>query len=207
MNVRGETAAKAEHARDLGPCSCLRAWIRLRLLSLACAKALTCTNLQMCACVPCSPVPGGLHCHTLVVSPSNHVGAYSQLGPLQVPVHTQSALALAACPGPHHSMCVCSYPLLLQAPTSPHSCLCALNHHCSCWSIAAGSGDTAEDSNSPCSLCGLPVSLVRAGDWSGLKRNESPWLPVTSATKRSSLPLMYKKCWKEFFKQKWKDVN
>lgn len=72
----GDCAAKAERANNLGPCSCLRAWIRLCLLSLACTRALnlhlTPPNVYLCAL---SPIPGGPHCHMLVVRPSSHGSA------------------------------------------------------------------------------------------------------------------------------------
>ena len=52
------------------------------------------------------PIPGGLHCHVPMVRPSSHGSAHRQPEPLQVPVCTQLALALAACPDPNHYMCV-----------------------------------------------------------------------------------------------------
>lgn len=115
---------------------------------------LTPPSVYLCAL---RPIPGGPHCHMLVVRPSSH-------GSAQPARHTQSAPALAACPGPP-TPCVfavtpCHCRRQQRAPAA--ACVHRSSHHCCLpWSTAAGSGDTAEDPNSPCSLCELPVSLVQ----------------------------------------------
>lgn len=123
-------------------------------------------------------VPGGLHCHASMVRPSSNGSAQRKPGPLQVPVCTQLTPALAACPGPHYYIYVCNYSLPLQAPAADPS-----SHHCCLpWSLAAGSGDTDEDPNSPWSLWRLSIVLAKGHAvvkdvapmaWT----SESPWPP------------------------------
>lgn len=79
----------------------------------------------------------------------------------------QVASVLAASPEPHQYMHVCNWPLpphrhLLLAPAA--KCMYTTssdNHFYQPWSLAAGTGGTTVDHNSPCSLCGPSTTHQR----------------------------------------------
>lgn len=82
---------------------------------------------------------------------------HQQPGLPQLPVNPQLAPALAAYPGPHHYMHICTQPLPLHrhlplVPTAKCMHITGSSHHSRLlWSLTEGSGGSAEDPKCPCS--------------------------------------------------------